>query len=430
MTQSTPAIAVVGLGYVGLPVAVEFAKAMPVTGFDISASRVKALADGIDSTNEVSPADLKAAKSLHFTTLPAKLAEADVIIVCVPTPVDTGNKPDFTPLIRASETVGKHMKAGAIVVYESTVYPGATEEICVPVLEKASGKTWKKDFFVGYSPERINPGDKVHTLTKIKKVVSGDCQKTLDTLSRLYGSIITAGIHEAESIKVAEAAKIIENTQRDINIALMNECAMIFGRLGIDTQAVLAAAGTKWNFMAFRPGLVGGHCIGVDPYYLTQKAEMVGHHPRIILAGRGINDGMAKYVAEQTVKTMLRAGQNVKGAKVLVLGLTFKEDVPDLRNSKVADVIRELTDFGIECVVHDPVADAGEADHEYGVKLTPWQDVPVCAAAVVAVNHADFLKMGVGRISEKIQKNGCFIDIKSAFDRREVADHGLNVWRL
>ncbi len=298
------------------------------------------------------------------------------------------------------------------------------------MLENASGKTWKKDFFVGYSPERINPGDKVHTLTKIKKVVSGDCQKTLDTLSKLYGSIITAGIHEAESIKVAEAAKIIENTQRDINIALMNECAMIFGRLGIDTQAVLAAAGTKWNFLGFRPGLVGGHCIGVDPYYLTQKAEMVGHHPRIILAGRSINDGMAKYVAEQTVKTMLRAGQNVKGAKVLILGLTFKEDVPDLRNSKVADVIRELTDFGIKCVVHDPVADAAEADHEYGVKLTPWQDLPVCAAVVVAVNHAAFLKMGVGQIGEKIQKNGCFIEIKSAFDRREIADHGLNVWRL
>jgi len=423
-------VAVIGLGYVGLPVAVEFGKAMPVIGFDISESRVIALRSGIDSTNETGPDELKAASHLEYTCDPATLAKADVLIVCVPTPVDAANKPDFTPLVRASETVGRHMRDGAIVVYESTVYPGATEEVCVPVLEKASGKKWKKDFFVGYSPERINPGDKVHTLTKIKKVVSGDTPKTLDTLSRLYGSIVTAGIHEAESIKVAEAAKIIENTQRDINIALMNECAMIFGRLGIDTKAVLEAAGTKWNFLGFRPGLVGGHCIGVDPYYLTQKAEMVGHHPRIILAGRGINDGMAKYVAEQTVKTMLRAGQNVKGAKVLIMGLTFKEDVPDLRNSKVADVIRELEDFGINCIIHDPVADKAEAAHEYGVTLTEWENIPECEAAVVAVNHADYLKMGVGNIAAKIKKNGCLVDVKSVFNRQEVADHGLHVWRL
>lgn len=430
MEKENPTLAVVGLGYVGLPVAVEFGKILPVIGFDISESRVKALNSGIDSTNETAPKDLQDAKHLEFTTSPARLKTADIIIVCVPTPVDAANKPDFTPLVRASETVGKSMKDGAIVVYESTVYPGATEEICVPVLENASGKKWMTNFFVGYSPERINPGDKVHTLTKIKKVVSGDCQKTLDTLSKLYGSIISAGVHEAESIKVAEAAKIIENTQRDINIALMNECAMIFGRLGIDTQAVLNAAATKWNFLGFRPGLVGGHCIGVDPYYLTQKAEIVGHHPRIILAGRGINDGMAKYVAEQTVKTMLKADVNVKGAKVLVMGLTFKENVPDLRNSKVSDVIRELTEFGIECVIHDPVADVSEAEHEYGIKLTPWADIPICDAAVIAVNHADYLQMGVTHISKKIRKNGCIIDVKSAFDRREIADHGLHVWRL
>lgn len=430
MTSADQTIAVLGLGYVGLPVAVEFGKNQKVIGFDISESRVKALANGNDSTNEVTQDDLKAATKLEFTCDPTRLSGASVVIVCVPTPVDTANKPDFTPLIRASETVGKHMKAGCIVVYESTVYPGATEEICVPILERASGKKWKKDFYVGYSPERINPGDKVHTLTKIKKVVSGDTPQTLETLCQLYGAIITAGIHEAESIKVAEAAKIIENTQRDINIALMNECAMIFGRLGIDTQAVLEAASTKWNFLGFRPGLVGGHCIGVDPYYLTQKAEMVGHHPRIILAGRGINDGMAKYVAEQTVKTMLRAGQNVKGAKVLVMGLTFKEDVPDLRNSKVADVIRELTDFGVECIVHDPVADSAEAEHEYGIKLTAWKDVPACEAALVAVNHSDYRKIGIPAIAKKIKANGCFIDVKSGFNRQEIADQGLHVWRL
>jgi UDP-N-acetyl-D-galactosamine dehydrogenase len=430
MSEPLPSIAVVGLGYVGLPVAAEFGKVTKVVGFDISGDRIAALQKFVDHTSEVSSEELKAAKLLSFTANPSDIAACDIVIVCVPTPVDSANKPDFTPLVKASETVGKHLKTGAIVVYESTVYPGATEEICVPVLEKCSGKTWKKDFYVGYSPERINPGDKVHTLPRIKKIVSGDTDKTLATLSKVYGSIITAGIHEAESIKVAEAAKIIENTQRDINIALMNECAMIFGRLGIDTQAVLDAAGTKWNFLGFRPGLVGGHCIGVDPYYLTQKAEMVGHHPRIILAGRGINDGMARYVAEQTVKTMLRAGRNINRAKVLVMGLTFKEDVPDLRNSKVADVVQALKEFNIGCIVHDPVADMTEAEHEYGLKLVPWNDVPVCDAAVVAVAHSSFKSMGVTEISKKINKNGCFIDVKSAFDRHEVADHGLALWRL
>ena len=430
MKQSPQTIAVVGLGYVGLPVAVEFGKSWRVVGFDISTQRIRSLREGVDVTNELTSEDLKASKLLEFTSDPSQIAEADVVIVCVPTPVDAANKPDFTPLVRASETVGRNMKLGTIVVYESTVYPGATEEICVPVLAQQSGKKWKQDFFVGYSPERINPGDKVHTLSRIKKIVAGDTEKTLTTLSKLYGSIITAGIHEAESIKVAEAAKIIENTQRDINIALMNECAMIFDRLGIDTQSVLEAAGTKWNFLGFRPGLVGGHCIGVDPYYLTQKAEMVGHHPRIILAGRGINDGMAKYVAEQTVKTMLRAGQNVKGAKVLVMGLTFKEDVPDLRNSKVVDVIRELTDYGLECVVHDPIAVPEDARHEYSIDLIPWEQVPVCEAAVVAVNHSAYKQMGLARIASKIRPNGCFLDIKSAFNRGEVADHGLHLWRL
>ena len=430
MPNQAPVIAVVGLGYVGLPLATEFGKHSPVIGFEISETRIRELSKGFDMTREVSQEQLSAAKHLQFTADPARLSEANVIIICVPTPVDSANRPDFGPLIRASETVGKHMRSGTIVIYESTVYPGATEEISVPALEKASNKKWKRDFFVGYSPERINPGDKVHTLTKITKVVSGDTPETLAKVSKLYGAIVEAGIHEAESIKVAEAAKILENTQRDINIAMMNECAMIFNRLGIDTLSVLEAAGTKWNFLPFRPGLVGGHCIGVDPYYLTQKAEMVGHHPRIILAGRSINDGMPKYIAEQTVKTMLKAGQNVKNAKVLILGLTFKENVSDIRNTKVADLVNELKDYEMDCIIHDPVAEAEDAQHEYGITLTPWDQIPLCDAAILAVPHSQFKDLGIMQLASKIRKNGCFIDVKSVLSRMEITDQGLHHWRL
>jgi UDP-N-acetyl-D-galactosamine dehydrogenase len=428
--MANPTIAIVGLGYVGLPVAVAFGKSQKTIGFDISSHRIGELKGGHDSTLEVEAGELKEAKHLHYTADPNDLREADVLIVCVPTPVDSANKPDFTPLIKASESVGKYLKSGAVVVYESTVYPGATEEICVPVLERVSGKTWKKDFYIGYSPERINPGDKQHTLTTVKKVVAGDTPETLKKLSKLYGSIIKAGIHEAESIKVAEAAKIIENTQRDINIALINECSMIFKRMGVDTQAVLDAAGTKWNFLNFRPGLVGGHCIGVDPYYLTHKAEMLGHHARVILAGRAINDGMGKFIAEQTVKTMLHNGIQVRGAKVAVMGLTFKEDVPDLRNSKVIDVIRELQEYGIDCLINDPMANPEEAKEEYGVQLLEWKAIPKCQAVVAAVGHQQYRESGLRMISEKLDKGGCLIDVKSMYDRQKVTDLGLAHWRL
>ncbi|MDO9190293.1 MAG: nucleotide sugar dehydrogenase, partial [Sulfurimicrobium sp.] len=340
----------------------------------------------IDPTGEVSTADLQAARHLTVTTDPTQLALADHIVVAVPTPVDIAHQPDFTPLVGASETVGKHMKRGAIITYESTVYPGATEEVCIPILEKHSGLKWKKDFHVGFSPERINPGDKEHTLTTILKVVSGDDADTLEKVAKLYETIITAGVHRASSIKVAEAAKVIENTQRDLNIALMNELAIIFDKLGIDTLEVLQAAGTKWNFLPFRPGLVGGHCIGVDPYYLTHKAEMIGYIPQVILAGRRINDSMAKFVAEQTEKQIMKAVFHVRGAKVNVLGLTFKENCPDLRNSKVADLIHELQDYGIEVHVHDPVADVKEARHEYGLELETWEDLPQADAIVAAVS--------------------------------------------
>lgn len=428
--MTTSCLAVAGLGYVGLPVAVAFGKTIKTIGFDISEYRIKELKNGHDSTLEVEDHDLKTAKLLEYTANPAALRQADVVIVCVPTPVDAANKPDFTPLIKASESVGKNIKQGAIVVYESTVYPGATEEVCIPVLEKFSGKKWKKDFFVGYSPERINPGDKQHTLTTVKKVVAGDTPETLKALSKLYNSVITAGVHEAESIKVAEAAKIIENTQRDINIALINECAMIFHLMGIDTKAVLDAAGTKWNFLGFRPGLVGGHCIGVDPYYLTHKSEMLGHHPRVILSGRAINDGMGKFIAEQTVKTMLKSGIQVRGSKVAVMGLTFKEDVPDLRNSKVIDVIRELQEYGVECFVHDAMAHSAEAKAEYGVDLRHWSTIPKCEAVVAAVAHGEYRESGLKMIAEKLSKGGVLIDVKSTFDRDKVRELGLTHWRL
>lgn len=423
-------VAVVGLGYVGLPLAVEFGKRRETIGFDLSEEKVASYRRFVDPTGELSSADLEAAKHLTVTTDPTALAKADYIIVAVPTPVDIAHKPDFSPLVGSSTSVGKNMKNGAIVVYESTVYPGATEEVCIPVLEKHSGMKWKQDFHVGYSPERINPGDKEHTLTKILKIVSGDDAETLEKVAQLYESIITAGVHRASSIKVAEAAKVIENTQRDLNIALMNELALIFERIGIDTLEVLKAAGTKWNFLPFRPGLVGGHCIGVDPYYLTHKAEMLGYIPQVILAGRRINDSMGKHIAEQTVKNMINAGSQVKGAKVNVLGLTFKENCPDLRNSKVIDIIHELQSYGIDVQVHDPMAEAAEAKHEYGVTLRAWDELPQADAIVAAVAHKEFLARPMGDYLTKVKGGGCFIDVKCQFDPAAIKQSGLSLWRL
>ncbi|MFZ5485107.1 MAG: nucleotide sugar dehydrogenase [Pseudomonadota bacterium] len=429
--MSSPVVAVVGLGYVGLPLAVEFGKQFETIGYDLSEAKIANYKNYCDPTGEVSSEDLKAATRLTVSTDPASIARADIIIVAVPTPVDEAHIPDFSPLVGSSTTVGKYMKKGAIVVYESTVYPGATEEVCIPLLEKHSGMKWLQDFHVGYSPERVNPGDKERTITRIVKVVSGDDAATLKTVGDLYASVITAGVHRASSIKVAEAAKVIENTQRDLNIALMNELALIFDRLGIDTLEVLLAAGTKWNFLPFRPGLVGGHCIGVDPYYLTHKAEMLGYHPQVILAGRRINDGMAAYVAQQTVKHMIRNGSPVKGAKVIVLGLTFKENCPDLRNSKVADVVRELTEFGCEVFVHDPIAEPAEAVHEYGITLTPWEGLPEQAEAIVAaVSHAQYLAMSLPEITGKLRAGGVFADVKSAYDPAAIRSAGFTLWRL
>jgi UDP-N-acetyl-D-galactosamine dehydrogenase len=423
-------VAVVGLGYVGLPLAVEFGKKGKTIGYDPSESKIESYKRFIDPTGEVSNENLKAAKYLTVSTDPTELSLADHIIVSVPTPVDVAHNPDFTSLIKASETIGRHMKRGAIVTYESTVYPGATEEICAPVLEKTSGMKWKKDFHVGFSPERINPGDKKHTLTAIVKVVAGDDKDTLEKVAVLYESVIIAGVHRTSSIKVAEAAKVIENTQRDLNIALMNELAIIFNKLDIDSLEVLQAAGTKWNFLPFRPGLVGGHCIGVDPYYLTHKAEMIGYSPQVILAGRRINDSMAKFVAEQTIKELIKANCNVKGAKVNVLGLTFKENCPDLRNSKVAELIDELKSYGVELHIHDPVADAEEARHEYGVELESWESLPRAEVIIAAVSHQEFIEKSISDFQSKVIEKGCFIDVKSQFDQEALNKIGLSVWRL
>ena len=423
-------VAVVGLGYVGLPLAVEFGKKVRTIGFDLSASKIENYKKFIDPTGEVSTEQLQAAGQLEVTTDPAMLAQADYVVVAVPTPVDIAHNPDFTPLIGASTTVGKNLKQGAIVIFESTVYPGATEEVCIPLLEKHSGTKWKEGFHVGFSPERINPGDKEHTLTTILKVVSGDDDETLERVAQLYETVITAGVHRASSIKVAEAAKVIENTQRDLNIALMNELAIIFDKIGIDTLEVLKAAGTKWNFLPFRPGLVGGHCIGVDPYYLTHKAEMVGYHPQVILAGRRINDGMAKFVAEKTVKSMISSGFQVKGAKVNVIGLTFKENCPDLRNSKVADIVHELESYGVDVHVWDPLAEADEAEHEYGIKLESWDSLPKADALIAAVPHKEVLAMSLTDIQSKLNDGGCFIDVKSQFDQAALGEAGYCVWRL
>ena len=423
-------VAVVGLGYVGLPLAVEFGKKRKTIGFDLSQAKIENYRRLIDPTGEVSSEDLRAASQLTVTTDPGALAQADFIIVAVPTPVDSAHQPDLGPLAGASNSIGRHMKRGATIVYESTVYPGATEEVCVPIIEKFSGMRWRQDFHVGYSPERINPGDKEHTLTRILKVVSGDSPETLDKVAGLYQSIITAGVFRASSIRVAEAAKVIENTQRDLNIALMNELAILFDRMGIDTLEVLQAAGTKWNFLPFRPGLVGGHCIGVDPYYLTHKADIIGYHPQVILAGRRINDGMGKFIAEQTVKHMIRNGSQVRGSRVNVLGLTFKENCPDIRNTRVIDVINELKSFGVEVHIHDPVPDAAEARHEYGLELEPWDALPRADAVVVAVAHRQFIAMPLADHLAKVVEHGCFIDVKSQFDMTALRRAGLTVWRL
>lgn len=423
-------IAVVGLGYVGLPLAVEFGKKFETIGFDLSIEKINSYKLHVDPTGEVSTEDLKTATQLTLTTDPQALRRADFVIVAVPTPVDDAHQPDFSPLVNSSTTVGQNLKQGAIIVYESTVYPGATEEVCIPILERESGKIWKKDFFVGYSPERINPGDKERTVTKIVKIVSGDTPDTLETVKKIYGSIIKAGVYPASNIKVAEAAKVIENTQRDLNIALMNELAIIFDKIGIDTLEVLQAAGTKWNFLPFRPGLVGGHCIGVDPYYLTHKAQKLGYHPEVILAGRRINDGMGKFVAEKTVKMLVRAGHPVKDCPIIVLGLTFKEDCPDLRNSRVIDVIRELESYGAHVIVHDPVADVAEAHHEYNVDLVAWDALPKAAAIVVAVNHKQYKNLSVTELVSKLEEGGVITDVKSTLDLEAFTKAGIAVWRL
>ena len=423
-------LAVIGLGYVGLPLVVEFGKRIRTIGFDIAENKVAACLRGTDPSRELPDSALAAAKHAVYTADGALLAEADIIIVAVPTPVDQAHIPDFRPLIGASTSAGRHLKKGAIVVYESTVYPGATEEVCIPVLERESGLKWKQDFFVGYSPERINPGDKEHTLTKILKIVSGDTPQTLDKVAALYERIVLPGVHRASSIKAAEAAKVIENTQRDLNIALMNELAIIFDKMGIDTSEVLQAAGTKWNFLKFKPGLVGGHCIGVDPYYLTHKADMLGYHPQVILAGRRINDGMGKFVAEQTIKQMIASGSPIKGARVNVLGLTFKEDCGDLRNSKVIDIIHELQSYGVEIFVTDAQAEADEAMHEYGVRLLPFDDLPCADAIVAAVSHREYGALSMVDIGRKLVKGGAFIDVKAAFDAVVLRRAGYRVWRL
>ena len=427
----------IGLGYVGLPVAVAFGRTgVPVTAFDIDVRRIAALKDGHDHTGEVSAADLAAA-GLDLTDDPAALARADFHIVTVPTPIDEAKRPDLRPLLAASRTVGRQLKRGDVVVYESTVYPGATELDCVPVLEAESGLTFGRDFAVGYSPERINPGDKEHRFETIAKVVSGSDPATRALVAAVYGSVVKAGVHEAASIAVAEAAKVIENTQRDLNIALMNELAVIFHRLGIDTRDVLAAAGTKWNFLKFQPGLVGGHCIGVDPYYLTHRAEQLGHHPQVILAGRRTNDTMGQYVAQEAVKRLLRRpAQTISGGtagplRATVLGLTFKEDVPDIRNTRVVDIVGELRSFGVEVAVHDPLASAAEVAHEYGLTLVPQAaDLPPADVVVLAVPHAAYRAEGWGLMSGLLKDGrGLVMDVKGVLDRNHVPE-GVDLWRL
>jgi UDP-N-acetyl-D-galactosamine dehydrogenase len=431
-------VAIVGLGYVGLPLAVAFGRQRPTIGYDLDENRLGQYRRGYDPSAVVSSQEIDESVELTLTSDPQSLTAADVILVAVPTPVDDAHRPDLEPLRAACRTVGANMRAGAIVIFESTVYPGCTEEVCVPILEESSGLRWcargegdsASGFSVGYSPERINPGDRENRLETIIKVVSGDKPETLEVVAALYESVVQAGVHRASSIKVAEASKVIENTQRDINIALMNELALIFNCLDIDTLDVLEAAGSKWNFLPFRPGLVGGHCIGVDPYYLTYKAEAVGHHPQVILAGRKTNDGMGKFVAEQTVKKLLQAGRPVHGAQVVILGLTFKEDCPDIRNSRVVDIISELADYQCEVYVHDPLADAGEAKSEYGVSLSTLDQLPAADALVFAVPHEQYLEWDIEVLLGLLAEGGILVDVKARLDRSALTAAGVPYWRL
>jgi UDP-N-acetyl-D-galactosamine dehydrogenase len=428
--QQSRSIAVVGLGYVGLPIAVAFGKRGPVIGFDVNKKKIDELLKGIDRTGEVSKSDLASAQ-VRYTSEPTDLKGADFIIVAVPTPINDALQPDLTALEKASELIGQNLSQGSIVVYESTVYPGATEEVCLPILERTSGMKAGVDFKLGYSPERINPGDKEHTLEKIIKVVSAQDLESLNIVADTYSLVVKAGIHRASSIKVAEAAKVIENTQRDLNIALMNELSLIFHRLGVDTKSVLEAAGTKWNFLKFSPGLVGGHCIGVDPYYLTSKAESVGYHPEVILAGRRINNGMGKFVAEHTVKLLSQLSRPINGLKVGVLGLTFKENVPDLRNSKVPDIVRELCEYGIEVLVHDPIAETEEALAEYGIHLVEWTKMKDLDGLIVAVPHKNFSQLKLMDLLNPLrsQKQAVVIDVKGILNPDDIPAQ-IKYWRL
>ena len=427
--MKTRKISVIGLGYVGLPVAVAFGKKARTIGFDVSDGRLDELRNGIDRTNEISSKDLEDSNIL-FTSDIKILSEADFHIVAVPTPIDDQRQPDLTPVTKASETVGSALKNGDIVVYESTVYPGVTEEVCVPILERVSGLKCGVDFTMGYSPERINPGDKEHTFSKITKVVAGQDSPTLEVVASVYESVVTAGVYRAASIKVAEAAKVIENTQRDLNIALMNELSMIFNHMGIDTNSVLEAAGTKWNFLKFTPGLVGGHCIGVDPYYLTHKAEALGYHPEIILAGRRVNDGMGAYIGQQTIKQLTHAGHDIKKCRVTILGLTFKENCPDLRNSKVVDVIRELKSFDVDVQVCDPQAEEHEAVKEYGIKLIALDELQPSEAVVIAVAHKEFVELGVKDFQRMLKQNSVIFDVKGICNKSEFLETGIRFWVL
>jgi len=422
-------IAVVGLGYVGLPVAVAFGRRFPTIGFDVQERRIAELRAGHDRNDEVRDDELKASR-VTFSCDPAELRQANFFVVAVPTPVDPSNRPDLTPLVRASETVGGALQPGDVVVYESTVYPGATEEDCLPVLERVSGLRGGVDFKVGYSPERINPGDPTHRFEGIVKVVSGQDAESLERIAQVYGAVVTAGVHRAPAIRVAEAAKVIENTQRDLNVALMNELALIFDRLGIDSHAVLAAAGTKWNFLPFIPGLVGGHCIGVDPYYLTHKAEQVGYIPQVILAGRRINNGMGAFIAERTVREMIHAGHSVRDSRVTVLGLAFKENCPDIRNTRVIDIIRELQAFGVKPQVCDPLADREEAARVYGVDLVPLTDLEPASAVIVAVAHDEFRKLSLDGIKKLMVADPVLVDVKGLYSPETVAQAGIRLWRL
>ncbi|MCK5311311.1 MAG: nucleotide sugar dehydrogenase [Desulfobacteraceae bacterium] len=428
--NSETKIAIIGLGYVGLPLAVHFGEKYKTIGYDLKPEIIENSKNMIDPTGEVSKLEFEKARYFLPTNDPTYIKDADFIIVAVPTPIDKARTPDLKYIISSSEVAGKYMKKGAVIVFESTVYPGVTEDICVPILEKTSGYKWKKDFNVGYSPERINPGDKEHTLSKIVKVVSADNNESLEKVAALYEAIIEAGIHKTNTIKEAEAAKVIENTQRDLNIALMNELALIFDKFGIDTKNVLDAANTKWNFLPFTPGLVGGHCIGVDPYYLTYKAESEGYNPEIILAGRRINDNMAKFIVEKTIKMMINQGLNIKNSKVGVLGLTFKEDCPDLRNTKVIDIVSELKSYSVDVMVHDPIADSKEALDFYNIEFVKWEDLKDLSALIVAVSHKEYKEKKLNEFTATLMKGGSIIDIKSMFDISEIEKREINFFRL